>query len=79
MNDACRAVCPDLPEGWRWCRSEAIGEGAHTLYRVTGAVCPRVTRGPRAGRVNWARRDRSTERTIVITRAQLDAAARGAS
>ena len=41
---------------------------------VRGAVCAAIiTRGPRKGETNWAKRDRSTDHTIVITFADYDA------
>lgn len=66
-----------MPEGWCWFRLEVVD---HRLPRdeaassVTGAVCTTVFKsGPRKGELNWAKRDGSTERTLIITFKELDA------
>jgi len=42
---------------------------------VKGAVCTAVyTRGPNKGHRNWSKRDRATEREIVISFVDYDAA-----
>lgn len=57
-----------MPLFWRWFELRAVGPDAV----VTGAVCRVLFKsGPRNGTENWAKRDRSTERQIVITRQQL--------
>jgi hypothetical protein len=63
------AVERGLSVAWLWVRSEVVD--GHFL--VTGAVCPMFTRGPRKGLRNWAQRDKATERTLVITPAELRA------
>lgn len=58
-----------LPEGWRWFHVRAV-DGGDSI--VTGAVCTMLFKsGPRKGRPNWDKRDRSTQREIVVTREQL--------
>lgn len=53
-----------VPAGWRWFSSEKI-DGS---FLVTGAVCTATyASGPKKGQENWTRRDRATERRLVIT------------
>jgi hypothetical protein len=57
-----------LPMTWQWFSSAVVDN--HFL--VTGAVCSaRFLRGPRKGLLNWAKRDKETEQTIVISRTEL--------
>jgi hypothetical protein len=58
-----------LAVDWIWFRSEVV-DG---YFLVTGVVCPVFQRGPRKGLRNWAKRYKSTERTLVITPAELRA------
>lgn len=69
IQKSCLMLHPDLPEGWYWSRSEAVEGG---FFIVTGFAAPLYKTGKRAGRRNVARRDRSTERTIIIQRADVD-------
>ena len=66
-----------MPEGWRWFSLQVVD---HRLPRdeaatsVTGAVClVRYKSGPNKGELNWAKRDRATERTLIITFKDVDA------
>jgi hypothetical protein len=71
------AASKGVPAGWQWFRLvvadvKAPREKAHSL--VTGAVCTeRFKGGPRKGGLNWAKRDKRTERTLVIAFAEFDA------
>lgn len=57
----------DMPPEWRAYRFEAKGKGV----LVEGAVVTEVyKRGPRAGTLNYGKRDKSTEAVIVILDAQ---------
>jgi hypothetical protein len=59
-----------LPDGWRWYELRAVGP--HAL--IKGSLCNVMfKRGPRKGCENWAKRDRSQDREIVITKQELDA------
>jgi hypothetical protein len=61
-----------MPAGWMW-NSSRVLEGSDG-FLISGAVCTALfSRGPRKGRVNWAKRDRATEREIFISRADLEA------
>lgn len=52
------------PDGWQWYRQEAIDGG----LLVTGAVCDATYKsGPRKGLTNWSKRDKATERRILIS------------
>ena len=71
-----------MPPGWRWYQLEAVPkffaskapDRKNAACIVRGAVCTAtITRGPRKGETNWAKRDRSTDHTIVITFADYDA------
>lgn len=66
-----------MPNGWQWFWLQVVD---HRLPRdeaansVTGAVCrERFKSGPRKGELNWAKCDRTTERTLIITFKELDA------
>jgi hypothetical protein len=59
-----------MPAGWMWYSARAINGG----FLLIGAVCTATfQRGPRKGTINWTKRDRATEREILITRADLEA------
>ena len=58
---------------WKCFRFECFPKSQmETLYvEVTGAVCAATySRGKREGQINWSKRDRSTERTVIITPAE---------
>jgi hypothetical protein len=46
--------------------------GPRLFMQLTGAVAPRFTKGPRKGRRNWKKKDKATERVIVITPAEQE-------
>jgi hypothetical protein len=53
-----------MPEGWEWDEwSRAEDQVPAGFFKLVGAVAPR---GPRTGAPQWAKRDRSTERTLFI-------------
>jgi len=57
----------DLPKGWRWVSWELKNFGTpHEVTMVEGAVCPDKTRGKNKGRMNWAKRDQSTQMTLPV-------------
>lgn len=61
-----------VPADWRWFKIEAKGDGAHVVFLLTGAVPNGViSRGKYKGKPKY---DKSTQRELVITRAELDAA-----
>lgn len=66
-----------MAEPWGWISIQAIGgppggPGTHTLLK--GAMPgPPFKSGPRKGRTNWAKRDRSFDRTVVISNEDFDA------
>lgn len=66
-----------VPDGWQWYRLEVADTKAprhQSASLVTGAVCTeRFKSGKRKGDLNWAKRDKRTERTLVITFADFDA------
>lgn len=64
-----------MPAGWRWYALEALdGVSPGSAVLITGAVCTATfSRGARVGQVNWAKRDKTTDRKLVATKAQLDA------
>lgn len=57
-----------LPDGWRADIWEHVGppEAPYPFLRLTGAVYPPVTRGPRKGRPNWKKPEAGTERVVTI-------------
>lgn len=58
------AIERGAPAGWRWFAQE----GMHGGRLVTGAVCHALYKsGPRQGQTNWAKRDKTTERKILIS------------
>lgn len=66
-----------VPDGWKWFRLEVADVKAprhQSASLVTGAVATeRFKSGPRKGEINWAKRDKSTERTLCIPFAEFDA------
>ncbi|MFP2898778.1 hypothetical protein [Corallococcus sp. 4LFB] len=66
-----------VPEGWRWFSIQGKGHPApreQCTSIVTGAVCTATFKsGPRKGELNWAKRDRSTERELAIPFPEFDA------
>lgn len=65
-----------MPDNWRLFSWQCVPSGSmdSTHVRLRGAVCTAVfTRGPRKGRTNWAKRDRSTECEVYISHADHDA------
>jgi len=50
-------------EGWYPYEFERVENG----ILVTGAVFEPITRGPRKGRPNFRKMDKSTKRTVVVT------------
>lgn len=60
-----------LPANWRLFRWQVLGDwksGERTHYQITGAVCDaKFKSGPRKERYNWAKRDKSTERTYTFS------------
>jgi hypothetical protein len=72
---ALYAATQGAPDGWRWyslrCVSESRESGG---VLIKGAVCTAVyARGKRKGDHNWSKRDKSTERELFATFAQLEA------
>jgi hypothetical protein len=66
------------PAGWRWYELEVLGDHksprAKTSFLMRGAVCTAVLKsGPNKGMTNWKLRDRTTERTFVVSFADYDA------
>lgn len=63
-----------MPDDWRAFRYSWMPPGGKPLYlEVVGAVAPIYTRGDRKGTPNFKRRDVSTERTVYLTPAEMDA------
>lgn len=63
-----------VPEGWRWNKLEVIGDlkDPDRPVLIEGAVCTITFKGgPRKGKLNWSKRDKSTARTFVVTQQQL--------
>ena len=53
---------------WEMYAWECLPHRAPTVtYKLTGAVVPRITKGPRKGQRNWRQEDKSTRRTVYIT------------
>lgn len=63
-----------VAEDWRWYRWERKEyDKPHEFMIIEGAVCHGVyTRGKHKGRTNWKLRDKSTERTFVIRRDEIE-------
>lgn len=65
------------PPGWQWLELKAIGDDLpreKCISMVRGAVCREAFKsGPRKGKRNIAKRDRSTERTFYVTFGDFDA------
>jgi hypothetical protein len=62
-----------IPEGWCPMVYTALDDREGTAL-IQGSVAPLKTRGPSKGRPNWRKRDLSTERKFVVTRAQIQEA-----
>jgi hypothetical protein len=59
------------PSGWDWYEFDASPDRVPAGFlKLRGAVAPL---GPRTGRPDWSRRDRSTDRTLFIERARFEA------
>lgn len=54
---------------WEFFRIQCMPPGGtETIYyAITGAIAPAITRGPRKGQRNWARKIKSTVRMVPIT------------
>lgn len=71
-----------MPPAWKAFRWESFPRGLEpTLYvEVTGEIAPLYTKGHLAGKPNWNKGDKSTQKTVVITgeahKAWLEAYAR---
>lgn len=62
-----------MPVGWGWFSIKLVDSSTGAAL-LKGAVCTAVfQRGPQKGQKNWSKRDRSTERELVITEAELAA------
>ena len=60
-----------VPDGWSWFQSEVKGERPNSVFLVRGAcIAGTHTRGKNKGK---PKRDMSTMRELVITRADMDA------
>lgn len=76
-NEARRVA--NLPADWHAWKFAAVGRGVSTgkggngKLRVTGAVCPLITRGPRKGQPNVRKAGRRTSVIIDLTKLQADA------
>jgi hypothetical protein len=62
----------DIPDRWTVAVWEIVNYGTPAqAMQVTGAVCDVVFKsGPRKGRKNWAKRDKSTEFSVRYTERQ---------
>lgn len=71
-NLHARAQANLSPE-WEWFRLEVV-EIERRITRVTGAICREVFKsGPRKGQKNWGKRERPTEREVILLGADHDA------
>ena len=70
FNELAKQLLPGLPDGWAWYRSECV---APSSFLIHGAVTPSKISGKNKGRPNHAKRDPKTERTLVVSSAQLRA------
>ena len=60
-------IAHGLPDGWRFFRVESLSHGK-TLYMLfTGAVAPLCEKGNRKGKPDWKKRDKKTERQLIIS------------
>lgn len=63
-----------MPENWEGYSWRVLGYPDRKLYEIKGCFTPpAITRGPRKGAPNWAKRDRSTERIVHIPFAEHEA------
>ncbi len=53
----------NLPENWQIFSFKVLDDKVEEL---TGAVAPLYIKGPKKGRVNWAKKDRTTEKTFYV-------------
>lgn len=58
-----------MPPDWEACEWKCMppGEVQPIYFAVKGAIAPVITRGPRKGQRNWARKIKSTVRSVAIT------------
>jgi hypothetical protein len=67
-----------VPASMRWIEVETLGDGkaprALTSFRIRMAEPPTATyqSGPRKGRINWRKRDKTLDREVVLSFAQFD-------
>ena len=64
-----------VPPGWRWYKIETLNyqaPRAQQTVKVDGGVAPLKTRGKRAGCPDWKARDKSLDRSIAFTWAEID-------
>jgi hypothetical protein len=65
----CAREAVGLPKGWVGVVFSTVGHPANSQgVMVRGAVCPPKTRGPDKGEPCWAKRDRSTEREVFVSK-----------
>ena len=60
-------------DGWRWVELRVVGERPDHVVVVRGAVMPDLTKGKNKGWPNWSKRDKSTERELVMTNPDINA------
>jgi hypothetical protein len=64
-----------VPPGWRWFRVQTLNHQAprdQQTVLMEGGVAPKKTRGKYAGRPDWKARDKSLDRTLALTFAELE-------
>jgi hypothetical protein len=68
LNEHAKEKANATPE-WHWHTWRAMPPGyAEIIYHeIVGAVAPLRKTGKRKGEHNWAKKDKSTERTVIIT------------
>jgi hypothetical protein len=59
-----------MPEEWTWYSARALQDQARTI-EIKGGIAPLFTRGKRKGDRNWAKRDRTKDRTVYMTMQQV--------
>lgn len=72
LLDECARERVGMGSEWSPFRYEALDGNDYPIL-ITGAIAPVKTRGKNAGRRDWKKLDKSTERRIVITRTELRA------
>ncbi|NJN23040.1 MAG: hypothetical protein HC812_20025 [Leptolyngbya sp. RL_3_1] len=55
-----------LPDNWNAWRFEVKDSPYGAYLELTGAVCPPLKSGPRKGKPNWRKADKSTQRTVQL-------------